>query len=172
MKEFSHPAQDKTLVDLNKAIQSTITVATTEWKYVADVVTDFDPDLPLVPCRPGDFNQVILNLIVNAAHAIADTITPDTGAKGTITVSTACKGDWAEVRISDTGTGMPAQVRERIFDPFFTTKEVGRGTGQGLSIAHAVITDRHGGTLRVDSEVGQGSTFVIRIPLMDGAEAA
>jgi len=170
MKEFSHPGGDeKQTVDLNKAIESTITVARNEWKYVAEMVTEFDPALPLVPCLLGDFNQVILNMIINAAHAITDVVGKDSGEKGTITVSTRVDGAWVEIRLSDTGTGIPEKIRSRIFDPFFTTKDVGKGTGQGLAIAHTTVVKKHGGELSVESEVGHGATFVIRLPM--GAEA-
>lgn len=166
MKDFSHPgAEGKNAVDLNRAIESTITVARNEWKFVADVVTDFDPLLPPVPCLPGEFNQVILNLIVNAAHAIADVVGSRPETKGIITVSTRLDGAWVEVRIADTGTGIAEAHRSRIFDHFFTTKEVGKGTGQGLAIAYAVVTDKHGGTITFETEVGKGTTFVIRLPL-------
>ena len=165
MKEFAHPDKgEKTVVGLNKAIESTITVARNEWKYVADMVTDFDPALPPVPCLPGEINQVILNLIVNAAHAIGDVV-KEGGGKGTITVSTRLAGEWAEIRIRDTGTGIPEGIRERIFDPFFTTKEVGKGTGQGLAIARTVVTEKHGGSLTFESTVGTGTTFIIRLPV-------
>jgi PAS domain S-box-containing protein len=165
MKEFSHPGSDeKTCVDLNKAIESTVTVSRNEWKYVADLTTDLAPDLPLVPCLIGQFNQVILNMIVNASHAIADVV-KGTGGKGTITIGTSHVGDFVEVRISDTGMGIPESIRHKIFDPFFTTKEAGRGTGQGLAIARSVVVDKHGGTIAVDSEVGKGTTFLIRLPL-------
>ena len=164
MKEFSHPGTGhKTAVDLNKAIESTITVCRGEWKYVADLVTRFDPDLPAVPVIAGEFNQVILNLIANAAHAIGDVVVD--GGMGTITVSTVRDGDSVEVRISDTGTGIPEDVREKVFDPFFTTKDVGKGTGQGLAIARSVIVDKHGGTIRFETEAGKGTTFVVRLPL-------
>ena len=164
MKEFSHPgAAEKVPTDLNHALQTTLTVARNEWKYAAEVVTDFDPALPPVPSLPGEINQVFLNLIVNAAHAIA--AGGETGSKGTITLRTRQEGNWAAVRISDTGPGIPEAIRGRIFDPFFTTKEVGKGTGQGLAIAHAVVVDEHGGTLSVETEVGQGTTFEIRLPL-------
>ena len=166
MKDFSHPsAEGKETVDLNQAIESTITVARNEWKYVAEVVTEFDPALLLVPCLVGDFNQVILNIVINAAHAIADVVGDGAGGKGTITVSTRCDGDWAEVRIRDTGAGIPEEDRSKVFDPFFTTKEVGKGTGQGLSIAHAVITEKHGGTINFETEKDKGTTFVIRLPI-------
>jgi PAS domain S-box-containing protein len=166
MKEFSHPGtEQKTAVDLNYAIESTITVARNEWKYVAELATDFDPRLPHVPCLPGEFNQVILNLIINAAHAIADVVGKNSGAKGRITISTRRLGDWAEIRLADTGTGIPEAARGRIFVPFFTTKPVGKGTGQGLAIAHSVIVNKHGGTLTFETETGRGTTFIIRLPL-------
>ena len=166
MKEFSHPGSDeKSMVDLNKAIQSTITVARNEWKYVAEMETDFDADLPLVPCLPGDFNQVILNLIVNAAHAIADVVGDGAEEKGLISIRTCRNDGWVEIRVSDTGTGIVEENRGRIFDPFFTTKEVGRGTGQGLAISHAVIAEKHGGEIRFETEIGKGTTFIIQLPL-------
>jgi hypothetical protein len=132
---------------LNHAIDMTLTVARGEWKYVADVQTDFAKDLPSVRCLPGEINQVILNLITNAAHAIGDVCAKNEGSKGTIRISTRRDGSWAEIRISDTGTGIPEEIRHRVFDPFFTTKEVGKGTGQGLAIAHSVIVDSHGAIL-------------------------
>lgn len=166
MKEFSHPGTvDKTGVDLNKMIDSTITVARNEWKYVSDVTTDFDHKMPLVYCLPGELNQVVLNMIVNAAHAIAESSGSAPDSKGRIAISTKHDGDWAEISISDTGTGIPDHVRKRIFDPFFTTKPVGKGTGQGLAICHSVIVDKHGGTIGVESEVGKGTTFRVRIPV-------
>ncbi len=166
MKEFSHPGTDqKTPVDLNHAIASTVTVARNEWKYVADLVTDLDPLLPPVPCLPGEFNQVVLNLIVNAAHAIADATRTNPSQKGRIAICTRRVDPFAEIRIEDSGTGIPDHIRNRIFDPFFTTKPVGQGSGQGLAIARSVIVDKHGGTLTFDSVLGQGTTFLIRLPL-------
>ena len=165
MKEFAHPGSDeKICVDLNKAIESTVTVARNEWKYIADLTTDLAADLPLVPCLLGQFNQVILNMIVNATHAIADVV-KGTGSKGTITITTRRVEGWAEVRITDSGTGIPEDIRRKIFDPFFTTKEVGKGTGQGLAIAHSVIVDKHQGTIAIESEMGRGATFIVRLPL-------
>ena len=165
MKEFSHPgSKEKTEVDLNRAIQSTITVARNEWKYVADMETDFDASLSPVLCLPGEINQVVLNLIVNAAHAIADVTRDGDQGKGKIRVSTRNCGDYVEVRVSDTGTGIPPEVQRRIFDPFFTTKEVGKGTGQGLSISRSVIVDKHEGTIHFETEVGKGTTFIVRLP--------
>jgi PAS domain S-box-containing protein len=165
MKEFAHPgSREKAAVNLNKAIESTVTVARNEWKYVADLHTNLDPSLPPVPCLVGEFNQVVLNIIVNATHAIADAV-KGTGGKGTITICTSRVGDFVEVRIADTGMGIPESIRHKIFDPFFTTKEVGKGTGQGLAIARSVVVGRHGGTIAVDSKVGKGTTFLIRLPL-------
>ncbi len=172
MKEFSHPAQDKTGLDLNRAIQSTITVASSEWKYVAEMHTEFDESLPHVPCLPGEFNQVILNIIVNAAHAIGDVVGDGADGRGQITVTTRHVDDYAEIRIGDTGAGMSEDVRARIFDAFFTTKEVGKGTGQGLAIAYNVIVDKHDGTIDVESAPGAGTTFVIRLPLTAPADDA
>ncbi len=173
MKDFSHPGTEaKTEIDLNKAIESTITVARNEWKYFAEMVTDFDPALPFVPCLPAEINQVILNVIINAAHAVADALKQKgTDTLGTITVTTRALGEQAEIRISDSGTGIPEKIRSKIFDPFFTTKEVGKGTGQGLAISRSVVVDKHGGTITFDSEIGRGTTFIIRLPLnRDGSE--
>src|SRR5262249_38514911 len=137
-----------------------------EWKYVAEVVTEYDPNLPLVQCLPGEINQTILNIVVNAAHAIGDVVRNSNGAKGAITITTKRDGEYAEIRIRDTGTGIPEHARARVFDPFFTTKGVGKGTGQGLAIAHSVIVDKHAGSIRFETETGNGTTFVIRLPLV------
>ena len=164
MKEFAHPDQkDMSSVDLNQAIQSTLVIARNEYKYVADVETDFG-ELPRVTCHAGDVNQAVLNIVVNAAHAIGDVVA-GTDAKGTISVSTRHDGDFAVIRIGDTGGGIPDAIRDRIFDPFFTTKEVGKGTGQGLAIARSVILEKHGGEFAFESRGGQGTTFVIRLPI-------
>jgi len=166
MKDFSHPgSQEKRAIDINKAIESTVAVARHEWKYVATVTTDFQEDLPLVPCLTGEFNQVILNLIVNAAHAIAAAAAQGLREKGNITIRTYRHGEWAEIAIEDTGTGVPEEIRSRIFEPFFTTKPVGKGTGQGLTLAHSVIVKRHQGQLWFETEVGRGTTFFVRLPL-------
>ena len=166
MKEFAHPHRaEKVPTDINKTIESTITLARNEWKYVADMQTDFDPELPAVPVLEGDFKQVILNILVNAAHAIEDAAADQQDGKGQITVSTRRDGDWAEIRIGDTGTGIPEEISGRVFELFFTTKEVGKGTGQGLAIARAVVAEKHGGTIALETEVGKGTTFIIRLPL-------
>jgi signal transduction histidine kinase len=165
MKEFSHPgSREKVAADLNKAIESTVIVASSEWKYVADLKLKLDPQLPLAVCFLGEFNQAILNLVVNAAHAIGDVVKQKPGTKGEITIRTRRDGDLAEVRVSDTGTGIPEKIRPRIFEPFFTTKDVGRGTGQGLSVVYGTIVKRHGGTVTFETEVGRGTSFIIRLP--------
>lgn len=166
MKDFSHPgALEKTPSDLNHAIESTVTVARNEWKYVADLELDLQPGLPLVTCLCGEINQVVLNLVINAAHAIGEAIKE--GEKGKIGVSTRQDGEWVEIRVSDTGRGIPQKIRSRVFDPFFTTKPVGKGSGQGLAIAHSVITDKHGGTIHFDTELGKGTTFILRLPIFE-----
>jgi PAS domain S-box-containing protein len=170
MKEFSHVDQrEMSRVDLNRAISSTLIIARSEYKYVAEVKTEFQ-ELPLVTCHGGQINQVVLNLVVNAAHAIADKV-KGTPAMGLITVRTSVDSGFAVVSVSDTGGGVPEAIRKRIFEPFFTTKEVGKGTGQGLSIAHNVIK-AHGGTLTFVTEIGKGTTFTVRLPLVDEASEA
>ncbi|MBI4384878.1 MAG: PAS domain S-box protein [Nitrospinae bacterium] len=171
MKEFSHPGDsEKKPSDINKMLETTVTVSRNEWKYVSSVEMDLDPGLPMVPCLADDMNQVFLNVIVNAAHAIGDVVGGDEANKGTITIATRRADGWAEVRVKDTGTGIPEEVRPRIFDPFFTTKEVGKGTGQGLSIVHAVVVKKHGGTVSFETEMGKGTTFVIRLPIAPPGE--
>ncbi len=173
LKEFSSPCQGtKQAVDLGAEIETTVTVARHEWSLVAEVDTDFDPALPPVPCLRRELNQALLDIIINAAHAIADVTNGGNDGKGKIAISTRKDGDWAEVRISDTGSGIPEPVRGKVFDPFFTTKEVGGGNGQGLAIARSVVVDKHGGTIHVDSDMGRGTTFVIRLPLEPQSEEA
>jgi signal transduction histidine kinase len=166
MKEFSHPgSREKHPIDLNRAIETTVTVSRNEWKYVAQVQTDLDPNLPLVPCLGGEINQVFLNLMVNAAHAIGDSIRDIPGAMGTITITTRQDVDDVEVSIADTGTGIPEQFRDKVFDPFFTTKDVGKGTGQGLMLAQGLVVKKHGGRIWFETETGKGTTFFVRLPL-------
>ncbi len=165
MKDFSHPGnQGRQSADLNKAIATTIAVARNEYKYVADVETDFG-DIPAIDCYVADLNQVFLNLLVNAAHAIRDAIGEGTDRRGKIRVSTRLDGDSVEMRFADTGTGIPEAVRARVFEQFFTTKPVGKGTGLGLAIAHAVVVEKHKGTLTFETEMGVGTTFIVRLPL-------
>jgi two-component system NtrC family sensor kinase len=168
MKSFSHPgSQKKTAVDLNKAILDALTVSRHEWQRIAEIKTDLAPDLPLVPCLLGEFNQVILNLVVNAAHAIGDVVDANHPSKGTITIHTHHDGSWVRVEVGDTGGGIPAAIQRRIFDPFFTTKEVGKGTGQGLSIVHNIIVNKHGGNLTFETQENQGTIFYVDLPLYD-----
>lgn len=213
MKKFSHPeTAEKSPADINQLVRDTVTVSRNEWKYVAEVETRLAPDLPLIPCLPGDLAQVLLNVMVNAAHAIAEarqatevmhgdeagatgmtdgtppppgriTITtrllPDsgsiddttgasigasTGALAGASPGVSARRGHVEIRISDTGTGIPEALRDRVFDPFFTTKEVGKGTGQGLAIAHDIVVKKHGGTIDFTSASGRGTTFTITLP--------
>ncbi|MTJ84103.1 MAG: PAS domain S-box protein [Telmatospirillum sp.] len=164
MKEFSHPGtSSKTATDLNKAIESTLTVSRNVWKHAAEVDRDLDPDLPTVICHAGEMNQVFLNLIVNAAHAIESSGKP---LPGRIRITTrTIDGDRIEVRVADNGTGIPDAIKEKIFDPFFTTKEVGKGTGQGLAICRDVVVTKHGGTIDLGGAPGEGAEFIVRLPL-------
>ena len=168
MKNFAYrdAESEKRNNDLNQAIRSTVVVATNEWKYHAELDLRLQEDLPLVPCNIGEINQVVLNLIVNGAHAIRDRIVD--GQKGNIVVSTKHYPDaqCVVIAIADNGGGIPAKVQTRIFEPFFTTKEVGVGTGQGLAIAHNVIVKSHQGQIWFDSKEGIGTTFYIKLPMI------
>lgn len=165
VKEFSHPGgHEKSLVDINQILENTISVSKNEWKYIADIEKEFSNELQLVSGIRDELNQMFLNIIVNAAHAI-ESASPAPGyEKGRIRISTHNCSDGVEIRISDTGGGVPDEIRHRIFDPFFTTKEVGKGTGQGLAIAHRIATKKHQGSIRLETESGKGSSFIIRIP--------
>jgi PAS domain S-box-containing protein len=164
MKEFAHPdRKEKAAADLNKALHSTLIVARNELKYVADVETDLG-ELPPVVCHLGDINQVFLNLLVNAAHAIKEVV-KESGEKGKILVQTRREGEMVRIAITDTGCGIPESIRTKIFEPFFTTKEVGQGTGQGLAIARSIVVEKHGGTLTFRTELGRGTTFEICLPI-------
>jgi signal transduction histidine kinase len=165
MKEFSHPGKGgKQAIDLNRNILSTITVCRNEWKYVAEVETELAENLPLLPCAPNEINQVVLNLVVNAVHAIQDSGKLAQG-QGRIGIRSALDGAGIRVDISDSGCGIPEAIQGSIFNPFFTTKEVGRGTGQGLALAHAVIVEKHQGRLTFDTVPGEGTTFHLWLPL-------
>ncbi len=171
MKIFAHPGgEEKEPVDINKAIEKTITISRNEWKYVAEVITDFDKSLSFVPCFQAELNQVILNLIVNAAHAIAEANKANPAQMGTIRIRTRREDNWAKIYISDTGSGIPEEIRYKIFDLFFTTKEPGKGTGQGLAISHSVIVEKHKGTIILESREGKGTTFIISLPLESESE--
>ncbi len=165
MRFFSHPGTDhKEMANLNQIIENALALSRNEWKNVAEIQTRFQDDLPNVECLPGELSQVVLNLIINAVHAIEDAGLQEGGRNGVITITSREEEEMIEIRIADNGTGIPEKVRSRIFDPFFTTKDVGRGTGQGLAIAHAVIVKKHAGTIEFETEVGQGTTFIIRLP--------
>lgn len=164
MKEFAHPGTDeKAPVDINAIIESMVTISRNEWKYVAEVRLDLDPALPEVYGLAGEIGQVVLNIVVNAAHAIG-TKKPAQNAKGLIIISTQDSEDFVEIRVGDNGPGIPMPARNRIFEPYFTTKEPGKGTGQGLAIAHTVVVQKHSGSLRFETEIGRGTTFVIHLP--------
>ncbi|MBL8700180.1 MAG: PAS domain S-box protein [Alphaproteobacteria bacterium] len=162
VKEFSYPAdREQALFDLNRTIEVAATVTRNQWKYVAELELDLAADLPHVPGDQGAINQVLLNMIVNAAHAIEE---KGGDARGSIAISTRALSDGVEIRIADTGGGIPPEIRSRVFELFFTTKAPGRGTGQGLAISHAIVVKQHGGSITIDSEVGRGTTFVIKLP--------
>lgn len=165
MKAFAHPDQgEQTRLDLNSAVQTTIAVARSEYKYVADIVTDLDPALPSIVCHASVIHQVLLNLVVNAAHAIAEKQAED-GARGTITITTRCAEQQAMISVADTGVGIPEAIQPKIFTPFFTTKGVGKGTGQGLHMAYTAVVQQHGGQIRFTTAAGRGTTFTIHLPL-------
>jgi PAS domain S-box-containing protein len=171
IRAFAHPGQqEKVPYDINKAVENALLVARNEWKYVAEAAAELDPLLPRVHCVPGDINQVLLNILVNAAQAVSEATGGGAAGKGRITISTRRDGSWVEIRISDTGRGIPADIRPKIFDLFFTTKEVGRGTGQGLAISYAAVVERHHGALTFETEVGRGTTFIVRLPIGPGDE--
>jgi signal transduction histidine kinase len=169
MKEFAHQDQrEKSAADLNRALQGALTITRNEYKLVADIETELG-ELPPVMCHVGDINQVFLNLIINATHAIFDVV-GESGNRGKIRLRTTTEGDNVRIDISDTGSGISESIRERVFEPFFTTKEIGRGSGQGLAIARSIVSDKHGGSLTFESEPGNGTTFTIKLPV-DGNAA-
>ncbi len=164
VKKFSHPTSSgKIKNDLNDIIRTTSTVSKNQWKYVAELDLKLDENLPKIFGNAGELNQVFLNLIVNAAHAIED------GGKenspGLITIETRKRNAAVECRISDNGTGIPKEVIAKVFDPFFTTKDPGRGTGQGLAIAHSIVTQSHNGEISIESKTGEGTTFILTFPI-------
>jgi signal transduction histidine kinase len=163
MKEFAHPdSAEQNPADLNHAIQTTLLVAHNEYKYTAQIETRLG-EMPAVMCNVGELNQVFLNLIVNAAHTIAES--GKDAETGRITITTGASGAHVEIDVMDNGCGIPAENLEKIFDPFFTTKPVGRGTGQGLAITRAIVTEKHAGAIAVHSEVGSGTRFSLRLPI-------
>ncbi len=169
MKEFSHPGvKQKVPLDINKAITDTLAVTRNEWKYYAEVHTDFQHDLPMVTCLPAEISQVLLNVIVNAAQAIAGSPHRAPDQLGQINITTTHKSGWVEIRIADDGPGIPEEIKNRIFEPFFTTKEVGKGTGQGLAISYDVVCRKHQGTLHFENLTPHGTVFIIRLAVSDG----
>lgn len=167
VKQLAHPGEmTKGYHDLNQIIRDAVTVSTNEWKYVAEIEFDLAEGLPTVNCLKGEVGQVVLNLIVNSAHAIEGE-KDATCTRGTISLKTYAKDDSVVFEVKDNGTGMPESIQQRIFDPFFTTKDVGKGTGQGLAITHNVIVNMHSGSIRVESEEGNGTTFIVELPVND-----
>lgn len=167
IKEFSHPGEDGTeIVNLNEAIETTLTVTRNQWKYVAEIDLDLADNLSEAPCSKGDINQVLVNLIVNAADAIADRKEKDLGK---ISISSQEDNGWINIVVRDTGCGMSKDVQARMFDPFFTTKDVGKGSGQGLAISYNIIRAKHKGEILCESEEGVGTSFTIRLPISPDA---
>lgn len=165
MKDFSHPAnEDLVTMEVNHMLESTLTVARNEWKYNCDVDVQLDPSNPIIQCYPGELNQAFLNIIVNAAQAIKEKV-KNTNEKGKITISTKAQNDYVEVRITDTGVGISSENKDKLYNPFFTTKEPGKGTGQGLSLVHHSVVKKHKGAIDFESELGVGTTFILKLPL-------
>ncbi|WP_051309068.1 sensor histidine kinase [Desulfogranum japonicum] len=165
MKNFAHTSGDvPELVQVKSLIESSVDISRSEWKLRADLETEFDPELETVLGLRDELGQVLLNLIINAAHAIEDCNNME-GQKGLIRIVTRRDGNWGEIKVEDNGCGISLSLQQKIFEPFFTTKEVGRGSGQGLAIIYNIVTDKHHGTIRVQSEPGKGATFIIRLPL-------
>lgn len=169
MKHISHPDGDeKSIADINQGIASAATVTRNEWKYCAEVELDLDPNLPSIGCYPGALSQVLINLIVNAAHAIDEANRKlSREGKGRIVITSRSADESIVIKIADDGAGIPESIRHRIFDPFFTTKGVGKGTGQGLALSRSIINQRHGGEISFETEPGAGTTFTIRLPVGD-----
>jgi signal transduction histidine kinase len=163
--DFSRPVGEaKVPADLNELIANTLIVSRNFWKSVAEVHSELDPQLPLVPCIANLLGQAILSLIVNSAQSIAEVVGDGSAGKGTITVGTRSDAGSVEIQVADTGTGIPEEIRSRVYDPFFTTREVGKARGLGLAIAHSIVVDKHGGTIRFETQPGQGTAFTIRLP--------
>ncbi len=168
MREFARQdAQGKTMSDINAGIRSTITICQSEWKQVAEIQLDLAPDLPAVPCHPGEINQVLVNLIVNAAHAISEVIHSNTPHAGLILIRTRLHPDHITIQVEDNGSGIPEKIRSRLFEPFFTTKEIGKGTGQGLYLSRNIILKGHGGSISFETKTGTGTIFTVSLPLQD-----
>jgi signal transduction histidine kinase len=166
MKDFAHPGvKEKTFSNINQGIVVTTEISKNEWKYIAELELNLSPNMPLVFCLQDELNQVILNMIVNSAHAIEEKNGKGSSAKGKITIETLQEDEFVVIIITDTGMGIKESILSKIFDPFFTTKEVGKGTGQGLAIVHDLIVNKHGGTITVNSVYGTGTKFIIKLPI-------
>lgn len=173
MREFSHPAnKERSPTDINQALRSTATVCRNEWRHHADLQLELDEDLPTVPCYRGELNQVFLNLIVNASQATAEKVADQDSSRGTIRIRTERLDELVRITVADDGPGVPPELEEKIFEMFFTTKEVGKGTGQGLALAHNVINNKHGGSLRLVDDELPGAAFAIELPLTVNSCAA
>ncbi len=162
MKSFSHleQSQTKQTTNLHEVLNNALTLSRNNYKYIAEIKTDFDPDITTIECYPNELNQVLINLLTNAAHAIEECQAP----KGLIKISTHKLGDSVEIIIQDNGVGIPPQIQDKVFNLFFTTKPVGKGTGQGLSLSYNIIVENHQGKLFFDSTPGIGTTFHIQLP--------
>lgn len=165
MKDYAHQSDTMDMADINAAIESTVTIAKTEWKEQANIQLDLEADLPMIECVLSDINQVVLNMIVNAAHAISENPENFVSNNGQIGIKTLSEGGYIKIIISDNGNGIPEEHQKKIFDPFFTTKEVGKGTGQGLHITHKIVVQKHAGSINVDSAIGKGTTFTVCLPI-------
>lgn len=170
IKDFAHPgSEEKSTININDAIQTTATVSHNQWKYVADLSMDLDENLPNILGYLGDINQVLLNLVVNAAHAIEEKAAE---GMGSISIQTSANSTHVCVTVRDNGCGIPKHHIEKIYDPFFTTKEVGKGTGQGLAIIHNIVANKHNGVIHVSSEEGEGTVFTLKFPQTNLASSA
>ncbi|MBT3635373.1 MAG: HAMP domain-containing histidine kinase [Opitutae bacterium] len=174
MKRFSYKDTHASLspADINSIVRDCVSISRNEWKNSAVLDTDLASDLPMVPCRLSEISQVIINLIVNASHSIADF---HKGSMGKITVKTREENSsWIRISVEDNGGGIPVNVVDRVFDPFFTTKKVGVGSGQGLAISYNLIVERHKGKIDFDTTEGEGTVFNVLLPLteVDGSGSA
>jgi len=166
MKQYSHlNNEEKKPANLNETLENAEIITRNEWKYYADIENRFSDDIPFISCYEADLNQVFMNLIVNAAHAVQDAIEKEIIKRGVIVICTRKAGEKVLISICDNGTGIPKDVHNRIYDPFFTTKEVGKGTGQGLSIVHKTIVEKHQGKIWFETELNKGTTFFISLPV-------
>lgn len=166
MRHFSHLDERRMVAaDINKALESTLIILKNEVKYITNIQTNFDKNLPKVVCCIDEINQVFMNLVVNAAHSIEQKNAGFNVKKGLIRVSSQLEGKYVVVKVADDGLGIPEDIQDKIFDSFFTTKKIGKGTGQGLSISHSIVTKKHNGKLYFETVQGKGTTFIVKIPV-------